>query len=126
MSSYKGVDLFGSGPHRFWVGRRGHQLVSYLSQGLPAPGSFTVGLVELTVLVRGRLVAGNEADLWSQRDVIAGMLVYPDVPGTLVDTTGRAFTQMTFARYTEGQGVDRGRLWTLSYAAEFRRLAPAP
>lgn len=126
MSSYKGIDLFGSGPHRFWIGRQGHELVSYLSQGIPAAGTFSVGLAELVVVVRGRLVAGSDADLWAQRDVIAGQLAFPAVPGVLVDSTGRSFAQMTFTRFAEGEGVDRGRLWTLSYTAEFRRLAPPP
>jgi hypothetical protein len=126
MSSYKGIDLFGSGPHRFWVGRRGHQLVTYLSQGVPAAGTFSVGLVELVVMVRGRLVAGSDADLWAQRDVIVGQMTFPPSPGVLIDSTGRSFPSMTLTRYTEGQGVDRGRLWTLSYVVEFRRIAPPP
>ncbi len=126
MSSYKGIDLFGSGPHRFWVGRRGHQLVTYLSQGIPAAGTFSVGLAELVVLVRGRLVAASDADLWAQRDVISGQITFPVSPGVLIDSTGRSFTFMTLTRFTEAQGVDRGRVWTLGYTAEFRRLAPPP
>lgn len=126
MSSYKGLDLFGSGPHRFSLGRQGQQVLSYFGTGTPAPGTFSVGVLELEVVVRGRLVAVSEAGLWALRDAVAAEVVFPLSPGELVDGTGRSFAGMSLVRWAEGDRVDRGRVRSVGYEAVFRRFVPGP
>src|SRR5689334_19350412 len=99
-SSFKGLDLFGSGPHRFAVGRQGQALVSELFQTPPASGSLYVGLVELEVLVTGRLLAASESALWALRDAITDELLDPPAPGTLIDLHGREWDDLSFVKFT--------------------------
>ncbi|GMV26806.1 MAG: hypothetical protein AMXMBFR58_28370 [Phycisphaerae bacterium] len=123
-SSFNGVDLFGSGPHRFSVSSRGQLLVRDLDLGGLSPKSHPVGLLELEVVVRGRLVAASNSALWTIRDAITAQLQDPPVMGTLVDHTGRGYTDMSFVLYTEDRRTDRGRVHSIAYAARFRRLIP--
>lgn len=121
-SSFKGVDLFGSGPHRFTLGRQGHLVIPDVSFGIFEPGSFPYGLVELDVIVTGRLVAASDAALWVLRDAITGAFEDEPTPGTLVDLQGRAWNTMSFIRYEEQETVDRGRVVSIGYVATFRRF----
>ncbi|HLO40136.1 MAG TPA: hypothetical protein VK176_03870 [Phycisphaerales bacterium] len=121
-STFKGINLFGPGPHRFSRGRRGQLLVSDFEFGSFTPKSYPVGLVEVEVTVRGRLVAASESALWSQRDAILDQLTDPPAKGLLVDHHGHQDADMSFVRFEEGPGTDRGRTWSLAYVARFRRL----
>jgi hypothetical protein len=121
-SSYKGQNLFGSGPHRFALGTLGEVVVSDLSLGGFSSDSFAVGPRELEVVVTGRLAAASEAALWTLRDAIVAQLVSPPAGGTLIDTHGRSWSDMSFITYDEGDRTDRGRVWSMSYRAVFRRF----
>ncbi len=121
-SSFKGKDLFGSGPHRFGQGRQGQVMLSWISLGTTQPGTVAIGLTELDVIVTGRLVAGSEAGLWSLRDAIVAEFEETPTTGTLVDLHGHQWLDMTFIDYREGERVDRGRVWSLAYAATFRKI----
>src|SRR5215831_11874256 len=90
-SSFKGLDLFGSGPHRFAVGAQGQAVTSELFVVPPASGSLYHGPVELEVVVAGRLAAADEAGLWSLRDAITAQLLDPPEPGVLIDEHGRGW-----------------------------------
>jgi len=101
-SSFKGVDLFGSGPHVFEVGRQGRRVVSIsaVSGDPSAPGSFESGDYELRVTVRGRLVASSESALWRQalrplrREAIRiGGGAGRDLLGAVEKTIGRSGTR---------------------------------
>lgn len=124
-SSFKGVDLFGSGPQRFALARQGHLvLTAFQAFGFSGPESYPFGLVELEVIVTGRLVGASEAALWARRDAIVAQLedtILP-TPGTLIDTRGRSWTGMVLHRFEEGDRVDRGRVWSIEYTALFRRF----
>ncbi len=125
-SSFKGVDLFGSGPHRFSLDRQGHLVVSAFGGfGDFSPDTFPIGLVELEVVVTGRLVASGESALWTLRDAIVAQLEdsFTPTPGVLVDHAGRSFADMVIFDYVEDDRVDRGRAWSLGYEARFRRFA---
>ncbi len=122
MSSYKGQNIFGSGPHRFSVGEQGQTIVSLIQQGGWVAGTVPVGLRELDVIVRGRLVAASESVLWSLRDAVVAMLQETPTAGTLVDDTGRSWATMSFIRYAEDDRRDRGRVWSVAYEAVFRRF----
>ncbi|MCC5824021.1 MAG: hypothetical protein LAT64_13125 [Phycisphaerales bacterium] len=121
MSSFKGVNLFGSGPHRFTVGREGRRVVTYAAlTGDPSvPGSFASGDHELRVTVTGRLTAASEAALWSQRDAITAQAASASGPGTLADGKGRTWTDMKLLTFTPAGPIDRGRVLSLAYTAEF-------
>jgi hypothetical protein len=125
-SSFKGLDLFGSGPHRFVMGRQGLYAVPLsVVGGDPAQeGSSWFGDLELEVHVLGRLVAESEASLWALRDAITAQAESSNtpVPGTLVDGHGRVWESMSLYRYEETGPTDRGRVWSVGYVARFRRF----
>lgn len=119
-SSFKSKSLFNSGPHRFALARQGHLILQDLFFGVTTPGSTPFGLLELDVVVTGRLVAGSEAALWTLRDAITAELEETPTSGVLVDEHGRTWNEMVCIRYEEGDRVDRGRAWSLAYVATFR------
>lgn len=119
-SSFKGVDLFGSGPHRFTLGKQGQLVLPDLRFGITGPGSFPYGLLELDVIVTGRLVAADDAALWVLRDAVVGAFEATPTPGTLIDLHGRTWGGMAFIRYEEQEVVDRGRVVSIGYEAQFR------
>ncbi len=97
-------------------------MLTDLSFGITGPGTYPYGLLELDVLVTGRLVAANDAALWVLRDAIVGALQPFPTPGTLNDLHARSWTGMSFIRYEEQETVDRGRVVSLGYVATFRRF----
>lgn len=125
-SAYKGLDLFGSGPHRFAEGRRGQALVSELGMDPPGPGSRYWGLLEASVVVSGRLAGASESQLWSRVDALLAQVIDPPVPGVLRDVHGREWDEMSLVRVTLGDRVDRGRVWSVAYRARFLRLRVYP
>ncbi len=126
MSSFKSLDLFGSGPHRFAVAKQGQALISELFQESPASGSRYVGLVELAVVITGRLVAADDAALWALRDAITDQLLDPPAPGTLIDARGREWEDMSFVAFTPADRTDRGRVTSLAYEARFLKFRVYP
>lgn len=125
-SEFKGLDLFGSGPHRFFVGAQGLRAVplAVLGDDPTIEGSAWFGDLELEVFVRGRLVAPSESALWTLRDAVAAQADSDNtpVPGTLIDPHGRAWASMSMVRYEESDRVDRGRVWSVGYLCRFRRF----
>lgn len=126
-SSFKSLNLFGSGPHRFARRRQGITTLAYLALDDFQSGSFPLpGLIELDVVVTGRLVAASESALWTIRDAIAAQLLDPPAAGTLIDHAGRSYTGMSFITYTEADRTDRGRVFSIAYTAVFRKFKVAP
>lgn len=119
-SSFKTKDLFGSGPHRFAVGKAGQFVVADFAIGSWTPGSVYFGLRELDVTVTGRLLAADEAGLWTLRDAIEAELLNPPAPGTLIDLHGRTWNDMSFIEFVAAQTTDRGRVVSIAYQAVFR------
>ena len=126
MSSFKSKDLFGSGPHRFAMGPQGQLSWPNTRFDIFDPGTIPLGLVELDIIVTGRLVAATEPALWILRDAVANELLNPPTAGTLVDSTGRSWTNRSFIEYKEADRVDRGRVWSIGYVAVFRRYLVLP
>lgn len=126
MSTYKTLNLFGSGPHRFALEYQGQLVVPKLRLGIQLSGSGWLGIEELTVRIAGRLVASSQSALWALRDAIAAQLIEPPTPGTLIDNSGRTFTQMSFISFEEADRTDRGRAFSLAYTARFRRFNDSP
>jgi hypothetical protein len=125
-SSFKSINLFGSGPHRFAESATSEVLQSELFQSIPNSGSQYIGLGELAVVVTGRLIASGESALWTLLDAIKAQVIDPPAPGTLVDTHGRSWSTMSLVRVTPGDRVDRGRVWSLAYEARFLRFREYP
>ena len=122
MSSYKSIDLFGSGPHRFRTGPRGQLVTQDFFVGGSGGGSTAQGLIDYDVIVTGRLVAASEAALWTLRDAIIAQLQATPTPGTLTDNHGRSWTGLSFIAYTEADRTDRGRTFSMAYTAGFKKL----
>lgn len=124
-SSYKSLDLFGSGPHRFAVRAEGELVVGVLSLGTPTSGSVALGPLELEVVITGRLIAASDAAMWTLRDAITAQFAPPLSPGTLVDHHARSWSNMSFIRFEPVDRTDRGRTTSLAYRAVFRRIHEA-
>jgi hypothetical protein len=125
MSTYKGLDLFGPGPHRFAEGARAEVTDSELFLSPPNSGSRYIGPAELTVTVQGRLVAASEGDLWDAVDAIAAQVIHPPAPG-LLDSGTRNWADMSFLQFAPGDRLDRGRVVSLAYTAKFLKLREYP
>jgi hypothetical protein len=125
MSTFKGLPLFASGPHRFAEGPRAEVTDSELFQSPPNSGSRYIGFAELTVTVTGRLIAETEADLWAAVDAIAAQVIHPPVPG-LLDAGTRSWPDMSFVRFTPADRIDRGRAFSLAYTATFLKFREYP
>lgn len=125
-SSFKSLNLFGSGPHRFALARQGQVLQSDLFATPPGPGTSYLGLVELQVIITGRLVAAGESALWTLRDAITAQLLDPPSPGTLIDLHGRAWADMSFVSFAAADRTDRGRVVSIAYEAKFLKFREYP
>ncbi|MEO1278793.1 MAG: hypothetical protein AAFV77_07555 [Planctomycetota bacterium] len=124
-SMYNGTALFDSGPHRFMVQRQGQTEVEPgepAIQGQASARWLQLGLVQLSITVRGRLIAPDEAGLWALRDAISAELTASASPATLEDGNGRIWTGMWLVRYEETGPVDIGRAWSIGYKAVFRKV----
>ncbi|HEX2836912.1 MAG TPA: hypothetical protein VHN77_02165 [Phycisphaerales bacterium] len=122
MSSFKGLNLFGSGPHRFRFARQGHLVTLDLFNGGSGPGSTSHGTRELDIIASGRLVATSEAALWTLRNAIRAQLTASPAAGTLIDSAGRSWTGMTLITYTESDRRDQNRVFSITYEAHFRQF----
>lgn len=121
-TSYKGEDLFGSGPHRFAVGPGGLVIEPrWRVTGVSTDtGTLPLGDLEPEVTVTGRLVAATESALRAERDAIAALAVLSAGAGTLIDHRGHGYGSMWLIEYAEADRVDRGREWSIAYVARFR------
>jgi hypothetical protein len=120
-SSYKGIDLFGSGPHRFSVLREGELVVAAYLLGGGGAGGQVVGKLDIQVVVRGRLAGRDDAAVWSVRDALSAQA--GSDAGTLIDLRGHRWERMTLVNVEWADRVDHGRVVSIEYAATFRRLA---
>lgn len=125
-STFKSLDLFNSGPHRVAVARQGQAIQSELFSTPPASGTRYLGLVELQVIITGRLIAATESALWTLRDAITAQLLDPPAPGTLIDLHGRTWTDMSFITFTPADRTDRGRVMSIAYEAKFLNFREYP
>lgn len=120
-SKYKNDNIFGSGPHRFLVGRQGRRIVPLSAvYGVPAvPGTEQYGEFELRVEVSGRLVASSESNLRGIIDDILAYTALSEEPGTLEDGLGNEWDGVLLLKFETFGSIERGREVSVSYAAEF-------
>lgn len=122
MSSINGLTLFNSGPHRFVVRRLGSLWFPPFALDAFQSGVDVTGPIQLHIVQTGRLIAASEADLVAQLSAIkaAGE---GQATGTLIDDAGQSWSNMTFLTFRAGDAVDRGRVISLAYTADYIRLA---
>jgi hypothetical protein len=118
-SSFAGADLFNSGPHRFFVGPLGDQLIEQTTLSPTDSGRQAIGPLDGVITVRGRLVADTDDDLWTLIDAIADKLTDPPTAGDLIDSHSRTFKNISFISFTPKSPIDRGRQRSLEYQALF-------
>lgn len=120
-STFSGQSLFNSGPHRFDVGSAGR----YLTAPLRGSNAFTYtrddAKRELEIVQSGRLVATSESALWSLYDAVRAHAEAP-TKATLVDHSGRSWTNMTMVSFDLLGPVDRGRVYSVSYRVRYLRF----
>lgn len=126
MSSFKGIDLFGSGPHRFAPGARGQAMESELFQSPPNSGTRYLGPVELEVVATGRLIAADDAGLGALVTAITDQLLDPPAPGTLIGAAGEEWDDISFVKFEPADRIDHGRAVSLEYVARFRKFREYP
>jgi hypothetical protein len=122
MSSFNSLSLFSSGPHRFFVGPMGSQLIDNTTISPTTPGRQSIGSLDGIVTVRGRLVAATEADLWSLIDTLTAQLTTPPTAADLVDSHARSFKNMSFISLKLLAPFDRARTVSVPYEALFTQF----
>lgn len=123
-SSFKGIDFFGSGAHRFSMGKRGRRLLSLATvSGLVTDsGTLEFGDREIRIEVRGRLIANDEPSLWALRDAIVAQTDSSVGSGVLVDPYGHSWNTIKLLSFEENGAVDHGRTVSIGYVALFGEL----
>ena len=121
-SSFAGSSLFSSGPHRFFVGTMGSQLIENTLISPTSPGRQSIGSLDGDITIRGRLIADSEDDLWSLIDTIAAELTTPPTVGDLVDQHDRTFKSRSFIAFSLLAPFDRARQLSVPYEARFTRF----
>ena len=121
-STFGGEAYFDSGPQRFQMGRRGE-----LTRGpFVSPNTFPISLaynqdIELAIFQSGRLVSPDVDSLWDDVDDIVARAEQLSA-GTLVDTSGRVWSNMYMLRFTPESVIDRGRQASLAYSVFYLRF----
>ena len=120
-STFKGLNLFTSGPHRFEVHRQGRRVVplSAIANDPTIAGTIETGDHELRVSVHGRIVAESESALDAQREAITDQAAYQVPAGDLIDHHGRTWQDVKLLHVEWDGGIDRGRALSVGYRAEF-------
>lgn len=122
-STFAGMSLFNSGPHRFAERPGGRVFLPPLQfDDLTDITVVFPSALELAVEQRGRLIGADEADLWSQIDAIRAEAEVART-GTLVDNAGRSRADMTLLLFRPSDRIDRGRVVSAAYDALYIRLA---
>lgn len=120
-STFAGLNLFNSGPHRFTMQPRGRLIAPPLAPPSYPTASTDLDVAELNITQTGRLVATSESALWTLIDAIISQVELPRT-GTLIDHSGRSWPTMTLHRFTPKGPIDRGRTFSLAYEARYLRL----
>ena len=120
-STFAGLSLFNSGPHRFWLGRTGRFVRGPFETPFELAVSTDEGKRELQIVQLGRLVATNNAALWTLVEAVRTEAELPRT-GTLIDHTGKQWTNMTLVSFEPGRRIDRGRAFSMTYRAVYLRF----
>ena len=117
-STFGSLQLFDSGPHRFTVSRLGRYTRGPYVGSNQNPYTVDEGLREFIVDQSGRLVAANDAALWSLIDAVQNEAESTS-NRTLTDHHGRAWTGMRMILFEPGDKIDRGREVSMAYNVRY-------
>jgi hypothetical protein len=121
-STFAGLSLFNSGPHRFSIARVGRLVRAPFLTPLALPVSTDEGLaIELRVLQQGRLIATTNNDLWTLIDAIRAEAEAKRT-GTLVDHHGKTFASLSLITFDPARTIDRGRTFSIAYRCTYLRF----
>lgn len=120
-STFAGLSLFNSGPHRFTMQPRGRLVAGPLRAPSYTTISFDLDTLELGILQTGRLIASTESALWTLIDAIVTQAELPRT-GTLVDHSGRNWPNLTLISFAPTGPINRGRIVSISYEARYLRF----
>ncbi len=120
-SSFAGLTLFASGPHRFRMDRVGRLVRGPFATALEIPVSTDEGVLELRIFQQGRLVATTDGALRALVETIRSH-AEAGLTGTLIDHHAGAYPGMTLVRFEPGSRVDRGRVVSMRYEAMYLRF----
>jgi len=116
MSSLGGVDLFGSGPHRFTHRRCGVLAVPPLTFDAVQTRWQIVDDLEQTWEVSGRFVGDTCAEVWGAFDAVCD-LAQTGTQGTLVDPCGVSYNGVRALWIAQSGRLTQGRVVSLPYSA---------
>lgn len=120
-STFAGLSLFNSGPHRFSLGRTGRFVRGPFETPFELAVSTNEGKRELQIVQFGRLIAASNAALWTLVEAVRTEAELPRT-GTLIDHTGKQWTSMTLVSFEPGRRIDRGRVFSVTYRAVYLRF----
>lgn len=120
-STFGGVAYFNSGPHRFVIKRIGRLVQGPFQTALDLPYSTDRGPAEVAVVQIGRLTAATNAALWAIIDSIQTR-AENTTAATLIDHHGRQWTNMRLIAFTMESRIDRGRVYSVRYRADYLRF----
>ncbi len=124
-STFAGLALYNSGPHRFVIRSVGRLFLPAFVIDELQTDTAVFGPRELAIIQTGRLVATTDAALWSQVDLIR-QHAEAALTGDLVEGSGRTWMDMTLLRFQPDDRVDRGRDVSLGYRADYIELNNPP
>lgn len=119
MSSFAGMDLFGSGPHSFRAGP--WQRAAY-RRGLPGLDGellLDLGLRSRAIHQAGRLQASSAAALSALMAAIEARCDGNEA--TLIDNHGQSLARVVLMRFEPTTPVQRGRGFFCDYQIEYRQ-----
>lgn len=120
-SLFNSLSLFNSGPHRFTMDTVGRYVIGQLR---PPDYSFTSSspvALELGIKQTGRLIADTTSAMWTQIDAIR-TIAESTTAATLIDHYGRYWPGMRLVRFTLTGPMDRGRMVSQAYEAEYHKV----
>jgi len=121
--TFAGAALFDSGPHRFAVRAAGRVwLPPFAVDELQSTIYVGPDILELAIIQTGRLVADTDAQVWTLFDAIRTRAEAKQ-KAALVETSGRAWPDMTILRIAPQGPLDRARKVSMPYRIDYIKLA---
>lgn len=122
MSSYRGKDLFGSGPHRFAIGGVAQRTAEHVSPGVDGARRTPLGKSARPIEQTGTLLADDVASLDAQRHAIEVEL--DGRTGDLVDDLGRAHGGVVMLALDTDPIRRVGPRYALDYRVRYEQVQP--
>lgn len=121
-STFAGLSLFNSGPHRFTLARCGRVVRGPFETPLDLPQSTDEGRgIELRIQQFGRLIAPTNAELWTQIEAIRAEAEARRT-GTLIDHHGKQWLAISLITFEPARRIDRGRVFSVSYRCTYLKF----